>query len=215
MKRIIFVVAAVTAGCQSGQASVSADGGKPRAAASARAEGGARFFARAAAGAEHELALRKLTVDVTRRPGTVHSHLIMEVAAGIEGQAEALIRLPVPRGAAVVDAVLWVNDRPMRGAFVERQRARDIYTSIVVGRRDPALVTWDGPGWIAVSIFPLEKNRPRRFELDWIEPAAEVEGRVMYRVPVISEGDRVVGRASVTVDGRRLRGATEDLVALG
>ena len=58
--------------------------------------------------------------------------------------------------------VLWVNDKPMRGAFVERQRAQNIYTSIVTRRRDPALVTWDGPGWIAVSIFPLEKDRARR-----------------------------------------------------
>ena len=93
----------------------------------------------------------------------------------------------MPRGAAVTDAVLWVNDKPMRGAFVERQRANDIYTSIVTRRRDPALVTWDGPGWIAVSIFPLEKNRPRRFELDWVEPAAEADGRVQYRVPIVAE----------------------------
>ena len=112
----------------------------------------------------------------------------------------------MPRGAAVTDAVLWVNDKPMRGAFVERQRASDIYTSIVTRRRDPALVTWDGPGWIAVSIFPLENNRPRRFELDWVEPAAVADGRVQYRVPIVAEHDRIVGRASIKVDGQQAGG---------
>ena len=80
----------------------------------------------------------------------------------------------------------------------------NIYTSIVTRRRDPALVTWAGPGWIGVSIYPLEKNRSRRFELEWVEPAAEVEGRVLYHAPAVSEGERVVGHAAVTVDGRRI-----------
>jgi hypothetical protein len=164
-------------------------------------------------GGEHELRLHKLAVDVTTRPGMVRSHLSLEVATPNDGQSEAVIRLPVPRGAAVTDAVLWVNDKPMRGAFVERQRARDIYTSIVTRRRDPALVAWDGPGWLAVSIFPLEKNRPRRFELDWVEPAAEADGLVQYRVPIVAERDRIVGRASIKVDGHKLAGHASDLIA--
>ena len=139
----------------------------------------------------------------------------MEVATAADGQSEAIIRLPVPRGAAVTDAVLWVNDRPMRGAFVERQRAAGIYTSIVTRRRDPALVTWDGPGWIAVSIYPLEKDRARRFELEWVEPAAVADGRIHYRVPIVAERERVVGRASVKVDGRRVTGNGGELVAIG
>jgi TonB family protein len=138
----------------------------------------------------------------------------MEVASRADVQSEAVIRLPVPRGAAVTDAVLWVNDKPMRGAFVERQRAADIYSSIVTRRRDPALVAWDGPGWIAISIYPFEKNRSRRFELEWVEPAAVADGRIHYRVPVVAERDQVIGRASVKVDGRRQSGDTGDLIAI-
>ena len=123
-----------------------AAGGKRHAIKPPPVEAGGRFFARDPAGAEHELKLHKLAVDVTTQPGTVRSHLSMEVATPNDGQSEAIIRLPVPRGAAVTDAVLWVNDKPMRGAFVERQRARGIYTSIVTRRRDPALVDLGRPG---------------------------------------------------------------------
>jgi hypothetical protein len=215
MKRlIVLLVAAALAACQSARDPEPA--AKDKRAGAAAVEAGGRFFARNAAGEEHELKLHKLAVDVGSSPGTVHSHLTMEIATAAEGQSEALIRMPVPRGAAVTDAVLWVNDKPMRGAFVERQRAQNIYTSIVTRRRDPALVTWDGPGWIAVSIYPLEKNRARRFELAWIEPAAEADGRVLYHAPVVSDGERIVGRAAITVDGRKVSGAgAHDLIGIG
>ena len=206
MKRTVVLFAAALAACQSSQAPETDAKGKRRPPGSAPNQTRGRFFARGTAGDAHELKLHKLAVDVTTRPGTVRSHLTMEIATAAEGQSEAVIRMPVPRGAAVTDAVLWMDDKPMRGAFVERQRAQNIYTSIVTRRRDPALVTWAGSGWIGVSIYPLEKNRSRRFELEWIEPAAEVEGRVFYRAPIVSEGERVVGHAAVTVDGAQDRG---------
>ena len=216
MNRIaVVMVGAALCGCRSLEPSNSADaGGRRTAKAQAEETAGGRFYARGPSGDDHELKLHRLTVDVTTRPGTVRSHLTMEIATAVEGQSEAIIRMPVPRGAAVTDAVLWVDDRPMRGAFVERQRARDIYTSIVTRRRDPALITWDGPGWIGVSIYPLANNKPRRFELEWVEPAAVTDGRIQYRVPAVSDGNRVVGRASVTADGRRLASSGRDLVAL-
>jgi TonB family protein len=215
MKRVIVMVAAAAlAACQSGRAPQRAEAGKQPASRAARAEAGGRFFARGTAGDQRELKLQRFSVDVTPRPGTVLSHLGMEVSSPGDGQAEAIIRLPVPHGAAVTDAVLWVNDKPMRGAFVERQRASAVYSSIVTRRRDPALVTWDGPGWIAVSIFPLERNQPRRFELEWVEPAAVADGRIQYRVPTVSDGDRLVGRAVVKVDGQRVHGDGQELVAI-
>ena len=62
-------------------------------------------------------------------------------------------------------------------------------------------MTWDGPGWIAVSIFPLERSRPRRFELEWVEPAAVADGRIQYRVPIVAEQDR--DRRPRVDEGRR------------
>ena len=171
MKKVVAFVLALV-GCQSGQPPSAHEQSPPPTASQPPTEPRGRFFAQGATGDEHPLDLRTFTATVTTQPGTVHTHLKMEVATAAEGLTEAIIRLPVPRWASITDAVLWMNDRPMRGAFVERQRAQQIYTSIVTRRRDPALVTWDGPGWIAVSIFPLEKGRPRRFELDWVEPAS-------------------------------------------
>ena len=203
-----LVVAAALVGCQSSRSSRQPDASKrqaPRAQAAAR-EAGGRFFARGTAGDAHELKLHKLAVDVTTQPGTVRSHL----THGGRDRGRRAVRgdhppaRPARRGR---DRRRAVGERQADARRVRRAPARaDIYTSIVTRRRDPALVTWDGPGWIAVSIYPLEKNRSRRFELEWVEPAAVADGRVQYRVPIVAERERVVGRASVKVDGRRVAG---------
>src|SRR4051812_16914774 len=125
--------------CAAAVALMSTAGGGRVPAAEAR---GGRFFSRSAGGVDRGLLLRRFSAEVTTGPGTVRSRVTMEVAAPTQEQVEAVIRLPVPRGAAVTVAVLWVNGRPMNGMFVERQRATDIYRSIVERRRDPALVTW-------------------------------------------------------------------------
>ena len=68
--------------------------------------------------------------------------------------------------------------------------------------------------WVSVSIFPLQHGEPRRFELEWIEPAASEAGVLQYRVPTVVNEDRVVGRPSLEVDGRPLALAGRDVVAL-
>lgn len=163
---------------------------------------GGQFFCRTDGGETRELVLHEFAVAATTRPGTVRSHVAIEMAGPPSQRVEAIIRLAVPRGAAVTSATLWVNGQPMSGAFVQRDRARDIYRSIVDRRRDPALVTWDGPGWVSVSIFPLERGEARRFEIEWIEPAATEGGLIRYRVPRVANGGRLIGWPSLRVDGR-------------
>jgi TonB family protein len=186
-----------------------------REAAGAKARMGGRFYALTDGGEQRPLALRQLTVRATMHPGTVRSHLLMEIAGPPVARVEAKMRLPMPRGAAVTRAVLWIDDHPVDGAFVERERAQAIYGAIVARRRDPAIVTWDGPGWLAVSIFPLERGEARRFELDWVEPAeVGAGGQIEYRVPTVSEQGQLVGRALLEVDGRPVEARGGNLVAL-
>jgi hypothetical protein len=175
---------------------------------------GGRFTARTDGGEARPLKLRQLSARVTTNPGTLRSHLTMEVAGPANERVEALVRIPVPRGAAVTGAVLWIDGRARNGAFVERERAQEIYRSIVSRRRDPALVTWDGPEWVAVSIFPLERGEPRRFELEWVEATAPTGGEVKLQVPALSDDGRLVGRATLEVDGRPVRTDGRDVVTV-
>jgi hypothetical protein len=163
---------------------------------------GACFFARTQ-DVSRALVLDKLTVDVTPGPQATRSHLAITVGNPGEGQVEAVLRLPIPPGAAVTRAVLHVAGRPVEGMFVERARAREIYRSITERRRDPALVTWGGPDVVEATIFPVEKKEPRTLELEWVEPTASRDGQAWYRVPVVANGRQKVWMPTqVTVNGR-------------
>src|SRR6185436_13729869 len=85
MNRIaVVMVGAALCGCRSLEPSNSADaGGRRTAKAQAEETAGGRFYARGPSGDDHELKLHRLTVDVTTRPGTVRSHLTMEIATAV------------------------------------------------------------------------------------------------------------------------------------
>jgi TonB family protein len=163
----------------------------------------AQFFARTQGAAEQlELQAASFTVQVHTGPQAIRTHLSIAMKNPGQGQVEAVLRLPIPPGAAVTRAVLWVGNRPMEGAFVARDRARTIYRSITERRRDPALITWSGPEWIEATVFPVEPKGSRLLELEWIEPAATLQDQLWYRVPVLAQEGRQVTRPdSVTMDG--------------
>jgi TonB family protein len=138
-------------------------------------------------------------------PQVTRSHLSITVANPNEWQLEAFLRLPIPPGAAVTRAVLHVGKDLVEGAFVARERARQIYRSITERRRDPALITWSGPDWIEASIFPVERKSRRTLELEWVEPTATFDGSAWYRVPVIAREGGEPQRPRVFVDGVPLR----------
>jgi len=165
----------------------------------------AQFFARTQGTAERlELQVASFAVQIHTGPQAVRTHLSITMKNPGQGQVEAVMRLPIPPGAAVTRAVLWVGNHPMEGAFVDRDRARAVYQAITQRRRDPALITWSGPEWIEAVVFPVEANGQRLLELEWIEPAATSSDgeKILYRIPLLAhEGHQVTRPASLTVDG--------------
>jgi hypothetical protein len=174
--------------------------------------GQALFFARPPGGnVRMELKVGDFVAQVQTGAQATRTHLWITVANPHQFQVEAVMRLPIPPGAAVSRAVLHVGAEAVEGAFVGRDRARAIYRSITERRRDPALVTWSGPEWIEASVFPVEKADRRTLELEWIEPTASRDACLWYRVPVLAhEGKNVQRPSRITVDG-----VTVDLMGRG
>jgi TonB family protein len=165
---------------------------------------------------EEALEVSYFAVQIERAPQIVRSHLAITVSNPNERPQEAVLRLPVPPGAAVTRAVLYVGDRPMEGAFVGRERARTIYRSITARRRDPALIAWSGPDWIEVTLFPVEARGQRKLELEWVEPAAVADGQFWYRIPLLAQaGKKIVRPDSLSIDGRPVPATPSEWIALG
>jgi hypothetical protein len=131
------------------------------------------------------LPLMRVSSEVSVQPGShaTRSRLVTRLLNPTEYVVEGKLKLAVPPGAAVTRAVLHVEGRAMEAAWVPRKRATEIYEAIVRGRRDPLLVTWGGPGWVEISIYPFEPKGLRTFELEWVEPTAFVGEQAVYLPP--------------------------------
>jgi hypothetical protein len=149
------------------------------------------------------LRMASLRVEATTHGVAVTTQLSLRMTNTGDATEEAILRVPIPPGAAVTRAILYMGDRPMDGVFVDRRKADAIYRTITGLRKDPALVAWDGDAWLAVNVYPLAPGETRRLDLDWVEPIAEHRGRGVYRVPVVADGaGRVFRPDAVVVDGR-------------
>jgi hypothetical protein len=149
------------------------------------------------------LRLEALDVNVTTHRVAATTRLSLHIRNDGQGVEEAILRLPVPPGAAVTRAVLFMGERPMPGVFVDRARAAEIYRTITNQRRDPALVEWDGESWVRVSVFPLEPGQIRRLDLEWLEPIATANGRAIYRVPVVAHRGKILAQPrTIVVDSK-------------
>lgn len=165
----------------------------------------ARFFSRVPGqnSGTKPLALTGFTVRATSSEAGIRSRLSIEIENTNKLDVEAVIRLPIPPGAAVTESILYVGDQPMLGAFVQRDRAQQIYDRVVSRRRDPLLAVWSGPEWLDITIFPVAATSKRRFELEWIEPVTGTQSST-YRIPLLAHRGRVIGKPTVVaIDGTR------------
>jgi hypothetical protein len=172
----------------------------------------AHFYARRPGFDERlDLAAPVFRLEIEPQAATTKTRAIIEIASEHEFDTEAVIRWPLPPGAAVTRGVLYVGTQRMEGAFIARDLARSVYDRIVSGRRDPMLIAWRSPQWVDITIFPLPKNGTRRFELEWIEPSAFRAKRSVYRIPAIAHEGRVIARPEVFVRGRPLLASGADI----
>lgn len=146
------------------------------------------------------LELEEFHVSIETSPGTIRTRIDAIIRNPLKAQRQARIRVPIPANAAVTEAVLFVAGKPMRGAFLEANRAEKVYKSYTQRRRDPLLAVWDGPDGVDLQIFPVEAEKTRRFQLEWVEP--RVSGDEAHRLPVLARGTEAIhAQGDVVVDG--------------
>ncbi len=80
---------------------------------------------------------------------------------------EALYTFPVPNGASVSNFSMIINGQEMTGEVVEKKRARQIYESYKVTKRDPGLLEQVDFKTFELRVFP-------------IAPGAEQDIKVTY-----------------------------------
>ena len=59
---------------------------------------------------------------------------------------------------------MWIGNNLVEADVVEKQRAREIYETILREKRDPGLLEWTGGNIFKARVFPIEANAEKRSE---------------------------------------------------
>jgi Ca-activated chloride channel family protein len=144
-----------------------------------------------------------VNAEVLLLEGVATTTLEVLVRNHSDRQAEAVILLPVPDGAAVHSFLFEGSGAEPSARLLPREEARRLYREIVNRVLDPALLEFAGHNLIQTSVFPVPPRGTQRLRLTY-EHLQEIDGpRYDYLLPRSeSSGSRIPWRVTVRVTAR-------------
>lgn len=95
----------------------------------------------------------QVTVDVRDQIArtVIEESFINHTASVLEG----VFYFPLPGDASISGFGMWIGDELVEGEIVEKQRAREIYETILREKRDPGLLEWAGGNVFKARVYPI------------------------------------------------------------
>ncbi|MGZ0162967.1 MAG: VIT domain-containing protein [Planctomycetales bacterium] len=81
------------------------------------------------------------------------------------GRLEGVFHFPLPQDASISGFGMWIGNELVEADVVEKQRAREIYETILRERRDPGLLEWTGGNIFKARVFPIEGHSEKRIKI--------------------------------------------------
>ena len=78
---------------------------------------------------------------------------------------EGVFYFPLPQDASISDFGMWIGNDLVEADVVEKQRAREIYETILREKRDPGLLEWTGGNIFKARVFPIEAKSEKRVKI--------------------------------------------------
>jgi tetratricopeptide (TPR) repeat protein len=78
---------------------------------------------------------------------------------------EGVFHFPLPQDASISGFGMWIGGELVEADVVEKQRAREIYETILRERRDPGLLEWTGGNIFKARVFPIEAYSEKRIKI--------------------------------------------------
>lgn len=78
---------------------------------------------------------------------------------------EGTFHFPLPQDASISGFGMWIAGELVEADVVEKQRAREIYETILRERRDPGLLEWSGGNIFKARVFPIPAHAEKRIRI--------------------------------------------------
>lgn len=102
-------------------------------------------------------------------------------------QLEGVFYFPLPQDASISGFGMWIGDQLVEADVVEKERAREIYETILRERRDPGLLEWSGGNIFKARVFPIFARSEKRIKITYTQVLPLKGGRCRYSYALQSE----------------------------
>lgn len=92
---------------------------------------------------------------------TIEESFVNHTASRLEG----IFHFPLPQDASISGFGMWIGNELVEADIVEKQRAREIYETILREKRDPGLLEWTGGNIFKARVFPIEARSEKRIKI--------------------------------------------------
>ncbi|MCA9266267.1 MAG: hypothetical protein KDA60_20545, partial [Planctomycetales bacterium] len=82
---------------------------------------------------------------------------------------EGVFYFPLPADASIAGFGMWIGDTLVEADIVEKQRAREIYETILREKRDPGLLEWAGGNLFKARVFPIEPHAEKKIKISYTQ----------------------------------------------
>jgi Vault protein inter-alpha-trypsin domain/von Willebrand factor type A domain len=103
------------------------------------------------------------------------------------GRLEGVFHFPLPQDASISGFGMWIGNDLIEADVVEKQRAREIYETILREKRDPGLLEWTGGNLFKARVFPIEANSEKRIKIVYTQVLPLRANRYRYTYGLRSE----------------------------
>jgi Ca-activated chloride channel homolog len=151
-----------------------------------------------------ELGLKSHDVSVEILDGIAKTTVEENFENHTDRRLEGTFHFPLPSDASISRLALEVNGKIEEGTCLERERAREVFESIVRKAMDPALLEWQPGGFFKCRVFPIEPRSTKRVIVAYTQALPCFQGKMTYVYPLASEKTRThpPGEASIAVQAR-------------
>ncbi|MEW6742249.1 MAG: VIT domain-containing protein [Planctomycetota bacterium] len=112
----------------------------------------------------------KVTVDI--RDQIARTEIEESFINHTDSVLEGVFYFPLPADASISGFGMWVGDELVHGEIVEKQRARQIYETILREKRDPGLLEWTGGNIFKARVYPITGRKRIKISYTQVLPKA-------------------------------------------
>ncbi|MEK7467020.1 MAG: VIT domain-containing protein [Planctomycetota bacterium] len=98
---------------------------------------------------------------------------------------EGVFYFPLPQDASISGFGMWIGNEYVHGEIVEKERAREIYETILREKRDPGLLEWTGGNIFKARVYPI--GAEKRIRITYTQVLPKVGNTYRYNYALQSE----------------------------